>query len=160
MLAFTIRRAEASDLPDLGRLGASLMAVHHGFDPRRFMAPGDRPEDGYASFLGSQLQDEDAAVFVAVRDGRVAGYVYAGLEPLSWKELRDAAGFVHDVIVASDSRGLGIASALMEAALVWLKSRGAPRAILWTATANASAQAVFDQLGFRRTMIEMVRELD
>ena len=29
----------------------------------------------------------------------VVGYVYAGLEPQSWKELREACGFIHDVAV-------------------------------------------------------------
>ena len=34
----------------------------------------------------------------------MVGYVYAGLEPLSWKELRDAAGFIHDVVVEESDR--------------------------------------------------------
>ena len=64
------------------------------------------------------------------------GYVYAGLEPQSWKELREAAGFVHDVVVTDDARRAGVATALMDAALAWLKSRGAPRVMLWTAEPN------------------------
>jgi hypothetical protein len=34
------------------------------------------------------------------------GYIYAGLEPLSWKELRDEAGFIHDVVLAEEARRL------------------------------------------------------
>ena len=63
------------------------------FDPQRFMAPRGDPEAGYAWFLGSQLKEDDVAVFVAERAGVVIGYVYAGMEPQSWKELREAAGF-------------------------------------------------------------------
>ena len=33
-----------------------------------------------------------------------------------------------------------------------------PRVVLWTAEKNPAAQALFEQLGFRRTMIEMTRE--
>jgi len=33
-----------------------------------------------------------------------------------------------------------------------------PRAVLWTAEKNPPAQALFEQLGFRRTMIEITRE--
>src|SRR6185436_14220113 len=65
----TIRRAEARDLPVLGRLGALLMRTHYDFDPQRFMDPGTDPAGGYAWFLGKQLKDDDAVIFVAEQDG-------------------------------------------------------------------------------------------
>jgi GNAT superfamily N-acetyltransferase len=159
MAAIAIRRALVDDAPALGRMGAQLMRVHYGFDPLRFLDPGHRPEAGYASFLRHQLQDDDQAVFVAEKDGAIVGYVYAGVEPLSWKELRDRAGFVHDVVVIEDERRGGVATALMAAAIDWLTLQHVPRVMLWTAHKNAAAQALFEQLGFRRTMVEMTREL-
>ena len=155
----TIRLATSADLPALGRLGATLMRTHHDFDAQRFMDPGTDPADGYAWFLGRQLKDDDVVIFVAEQQGEVIGYVYAGLEPISWKELRDACGFVHDVVVDERARRSGTASALIEAAVGWLRERGAPRVMLWTAEQNAGAQQLFARLGFRRTMIEMTKEL-
>ena len=157
--SFVIRRATAADLPALGKLGASLLRAHYAFDPQRFMAPHGDPEAGYGWFLGTQLKEEDVAVFVAERSGHAIGYVYAGMEPQSWKELREAAGFVHDVVVAPEAQRSGVASALVESACEWLRSIGAPRVVLWTAEKNAPAQRLFTRLGFRRTMIEMTREL-
>ena len=157
--AVVIRRATTADLPALGKLGASLLRTHYGFDPQRFMAPRGDPESGYAWFLGSQLKEDDVAVFVAERSGDVIGYVYAGMEPQSWKELREKAGFIHDVVVAPEAQRTGVASALVESACEWLQSIGAPRVVLWTAEKNDSAQRLFTRLGFRRTMIEMTREL-
>jgi len=156
----TIRRGTTADLPALGVLGASLLRAHYAFDPQRFMAPHGDTESGYGWFLGTQLTEDDVAVFVAERAGRVVGYVYAGLEPQSWKELREAAGFIHDVVVAPEAQRLGVASALIDTACDWFRSIGAPRVILWTAEKNAAAQGLFARLGFRRTMIEMTRELD
>lgn len=158
-MAPTIRPAVEGDLDALGRLGAMLMRAHHAFDPARFMSPGENPEKGYAWFLGTQLGRADAAVLVAERDGVVIGYVYAGREPLSWKELRDAAGFIHDIAVDESARGAGVASALIEAAIDWLRTEGAPRVLLWSAEQNTVAQRVFAARGFRRTMVEMTREL-
>ena len=87
-----VRRATESDLPTLGRLGGLLMRTHYEFDSKRFLDPGTHPEEGYAWFLGGQLKDDaNVVVLVAEREGSVVGYVYAGLEPISWKELRDAA---------------------------------------------------------------------
>jgi ribosomal protein S18 acetylase RimI-like enzyme len=153
-----IRLAERRDLPTLGRLGAVLVRGHHAFDPDRFMAPDPDIEDGYAWFLGTQLEEAEVVIYVAEQDGAVVGYVYAGLEPQSWKELRDPAGFIHDVVVDEAARGQGIASRLLETAAIWLEEHGAPRVMLWTAQKNGGAQRLFERAGFRRTMIEMTRE--
>jgi ribosomal protein S18 acetylase RimI-like enzyme len=156
---FLVRPARPPDTPALGRLGALLLRTHHAFDPLRFMAPGSDPEGGYAWFLGTQMGADDVMVYVAERDGRVIGYVYASLEPQSWKELREPAGFLHDVAVEEGERQRGVAAALVDAALEWLRGKGAPRVLLWTAAQNERAQRLFARLGFRITMVEMTREL-
>lgn len=160
MSNITIRRATRSDLPALGRMGALLMRTHFAFDQKRFLEPGDNAEEGYAWFLGEQLNDDvNAIVLVAEVDGDVIGYVYAALEPISWKELRDACGFIHDILVEERGRRHGVATTLMNAAMTWLKAQGAPRVVLGTAEQNEGAQRLFARLGFRRTMVEMTREL-
>ena len=157
--AIAIRKATDADLPALGRLGALLLRTHYQFDPQRFMAPGSDPKGGYAWFLGTQLREEDVVVLVAEQRASVVGYVYAGLEPQSWKELREACGFIHDVVVDEHGRRAGVATALMDAAVDWLRQHGAPRVVLWTAEYNEGAHRLFERLGFRRTMVEMTREL-
>ena len=154
-----IRRATKADLPALVRLGALLVRTHHEFDRNRFMEPRPGAEDGYAWFLGTQLAQDDAVILVAERAGEVLGYVYAGIEPLSWKELRDEAGFIHDIVVDERGRRTGLAAALIQRAIDWLRERGMPRVILWTADPNTAAQQLFTRLGFRRTMVEMTIEL-
>ena len=155
----TIRRATKDDLPALGNLGALLMRTHYEFDPQRFMSPGGNPREGYAWFLGTQLEEADVVVLVAERHGSVVGYLYAGLEPQSWKELRDACGFIHDVVVDERARHGGVATQLIAAASEWLREHGAPRVVLWTAHRNEGAQRLFESVGFRRTMVEMTMEL-
>src|SRR6187549_2960184 len=107
MSDYTIRKATPADLPALGRLGALLMRVHYDFDRNRFLPPGDDAAGGYSWFLGTQLGRDDTLVLVGERDGQVLGYVYAAIEPRNWKELRDEAGFVHDVVVDEGGRRTG-----------------------------------------------------
>jgi GNAT superfamily N-acetyltransferase len=159
MTNLIVRSAVSADLPILGRLGAALMRTHHGFDPRRFLSPGEDPEAGYAMFLRTQLSAADSIVLVAERDGEILGYVYAGIEPHSWKELRDEAGFIHDVLVVESARRDHVATALIGAAIEWLEDRGMPRVVIWTAEPNQPAQRLFTAFGFRRTMVEMTKEL-
>ena len=158
-VAFTIRRAAEADAAALGHLGALLWRTHHQWDARRFTTPSPNAEADYSAFLVSQLSDENGAVFVAEHSGAVIGYAYAGLEPGSFKELRDPCGYVHDVAVLEEGRRRGVATAFIKAAAEWLDAKGAPRVVIWTAKQNVAAQRLFERLGFRRTMIEMTREL-
>lgn len=157
--AIIIRRADRRDLPALGVLGASLMRLHYGFNPQRFMAPGDHPEQGYAQFLDAQLADPAMLVLVAERGGDIVGYIYAGIEPQSFKELRERAGYIHDILVTDAARGAGVGPRLLETAVAWLREQGVPRVLLWTAAPNDKARTLFAAHGFSPTMVEMTREL-
>jgi ribosomal protein S18 acetylase RimI-like enzyme len=154
-----VRAATDEDVPALARLGASLVRQHVAFDARRFVSLAE-PEATYADFLRAEMRHEDAVVFVAERAGAVVGYAFASIEPPSMKELRDTAGFIHDVLVDQSARQASIGTALVDAAIGWLRERGAERAMLWTAVQNAGAQRLFTRLGFRPTMVEMTRDLN
>jgi ribosomal protein S18 acetylase RimI-like enzyme len=155
-----IRPAAPADLASVGRLGALLVRLHHDFDPERFISATSRTEQGYASFLGTQLQDASVVVFVAEQDGHVLGYTYAGVEGFDYMSLRGPAGVLYDIVVDPAHRGHGVGRALLDATLAALDARGAPRVVLSTAERNEPAQRLFVRAGFRRTMIEMTRELD
>ena len=135
------------------------MQTHYTFDQRRFLEPTHGDAAGYAQFLGSQLDDKDAVVLVADHHGDIVGYVYAAIEPLSWKELRDECGFIHDLLVADRARHSGVGTDLLNAAIEWLRERGMPRVVLGTAAQNETARRLFEQRGFRSTMVEMTLEL-
>ena len=134
--------------------------MHHDFDPQRFMAPTLRTETGYGSFLVSQLDDPNIVVLVAEREGEVLGYTYAGVEGPDYMSLRGPAGVLYDIVVDPSYRRQGVGRILVDATLDALKTRGAPRVVLSTAERNVAAQRLFDRAGFRRTMIEMTRELN
>ena len=144
----------------IGKLGALLVRTHHDFDPLRFLAATSQTEHGYGSYLGSQLDKPNIVILVAERDGNVVGYTYAGVEGNDYMALRGPAGVLYDIVVDPAYRQQGIGRMLLDATLDALKTRGAPRAILSTADKNEAAQHLFDRAGFRRTMIEMTRELD
>ena len=155
-----IRTATRADIDALGRLGALLMTVHYDFDRRRFLEPTEGSAEGYGDYLVSQLDDKDSVIFVAELDGKVVGYCYCVIEPLSWKELRDVAGFISDLALDPRARRLGAGTQLVDAAIGWFRERKLARAMLWTSTHNDPAQQLFRRAGFRPTMIEMTLDLD
>ncbi len=143
----------------MGALGAMLVKEHHDFDSRRFIAPLPKLPERYGQFLSSQIDRPERIVLIADDEGEVVGYAYAGLEGNDYMALRGPAGVLYDLVVDPGHRRRGIGTLLMEAALEALKDLGAPRALLFTAEKNCGAQTMFERAGFRRTMIEMTREL-
>jgi ribosomal protein S18 acetylase RimI-like enzyme len=154
-----IRPATPEDLQAIGRLGALLVRTHHDFDPERFMAASGQTEQGYASFLGSQLPRKDVIVLVAEQDGGVVGYSYSGIEGRDYMSLRGPAGVLHDIVVDLPHRGRGVGKLLLDATLEALAARGVPQIVLSTAVPNEAARRLFARAGFRETMVEMTREV-
>jgi ribosomal protein S18 acetylase RimI-like enzyme len=155
----SIRPATPADIPAIGKLGALLVRTHYDFDPQRFMAATPETEARYGSFLGSQLHDTKIIILVADKDGDAIGYTYAGVEGNDYMALRGPAGVVYDIIVDPVHRRQGIGRMLLDATIDALRAKGSPRVVLSTAERNVSAQHLFESTGFRRTMIEMTREL-
>lgn len=148
-----------ADLAVIGRLGALLVKTHHDFDTKRFISATPQTEQGYASFLGRQLDDPKTLILVAEEDGEVVAYTYAGVEGYDYMSLRGPAGVLYDIVVDPAHRGRGLGRMLLDATLAELERRGAAQVVLSTAEQNEPAQRLFARAGFRRTMIEMTRDL-
>ena len=156
----TIRRATSADLPRLGRLGALLVEAHRAFDERRCLPTRDRTPTDYAAFLVRQLADPHVIVLVADDHEDVVGYTYATIEGFDYMALRGPAGVIQDIIVDPNYHGRGIGRQLLNGVLDALSAGGATQVVLSTAERSEAAQPLFASAGFRRTMVEMTRELE
>ena len=157
--SLAVRSATTADLPALGRLGALLVRTHHELDSARFIAASPRTEQGYASWLGSQLANPQVIILAAAQNDDVLGYSYSEIEGPDYMSLRGSAGVLHDIVVDPAQRRNGVGRKLLEATLEALAQRGAPQVVLWTAALNEAAQRLFASAGFRPTMVEMTRKL-
>jgi ribosomal protein S18 acetylase RimI-like enzyme len=158
MSEIEIRPARPEDAPALGRMGATLARLHQRMDPQRFFAsPG--MEEGYASWLARELRSRKAVVLAAVARSRgreqLLGYAYGRLEGRDWNTLRDPCGVGVDLYVAPRARRRGAGRLLLEALLRELARRGAPQVVIQVAARNDRALAMFEGMGFRRTMVEL-----
>lgn len=104
-------------------------------------APIDR-EARRARFL-QQLDAEGAASFVAVADGRLVG----SLSVVMCHGIDAGVGDL-GMLVAADSRGRGVGSALMEAGLGWARTAGAHKVALTLWPHNHAARALYAKFGF------------
>jgi ribosomal protein S18 acetylase RimI-like enzyme len=160
-----LRPAREDDRADLGRMAGALVRMHHAFDPQRFLLIENRPnggtlEEGYGGWLVRESGNPRAIVVVAIREEKIVGYAYATLQDRDWMLLLDACGALQDIWVDEPARRAGVAKMLMEDVCRRFAEMGTPRVVLSTAAKNEGAQKFFEAMGFRRTMIEMTRELE
>ena len=153
-----LRPATRTDLPAIGRLGALLVRLHYEYDPERFIAVTPQTEQGYAGYVGTQMDKANVVVLVAELQGEVVGYAWGAVEGFDYMALRGPAGLLYDIVVDPARRGVGVGRMLLDATLAALTARGAPRVVLSTAARNEGAQRLFARAGFRATMVEMTRE--
>lgn len=158
MSEIEIRAARPEDAPALGRMGATLARLHHRMDPRRFFASRGMDE-GYGSWLARELASRKAVVLAAVTRSRgreqIVGYAYGRLEGRDWNTLRDACGVGVDLYVVPRARRRGTGRLLLDALVDELGRRGAPSVVIHVAARNRRALAMFEAMGFRRTMVEL-----
>jgi GNAT superfamily N-acetyltransferase len=99
-----------------------------------------------ASRLFLPQDSPDAAVFVAVMDGRVVGFVEVLLRgPPEQPSMIEppVLGYVRELGVSEDARGTGIGSQLMQAAEKWARLAGAQAMMVDTGAKNSQAQRFY-----------------
>ena len=136
-----IRRAEAGDLPAL--VDIYNYEVVHGiatFDTEPVALAARR------TWLEAHNRDNHP-LFVAVRNGAVAGYV--SLSTFSAKPAYDGTVEV-SLYVAPEQRGAGVGRALLEYIVAWARADARTHALISIITAgNAVSLRLHERLGFR-----------
>ena len=143
-----------------------VLATEVGGDRHRVLAV-DRDAEALRELDGvpgveTRVLDLEAGAWplAGERFGAIVGYAYGRLEGADWNLLLAEHGALHDVWVEPEARRAGVARRLVTDTCARLTRLGAPRVLLHSAWQNIEAHALFERLGFRRTMVEMTREAD
>ncbi|MBX6422651.1 GNAT family N-acetyltransferase [Thermosulfurimonas sp. F29] len=89
-----------------------------------------------------------------LRHARGAFWIaWSGEKPVGFLALEelDPVPEIHEIVVAPEWQGRGLAERLMEEALAYLRQRGWRRVALWVGEYNFRAQRFYRRLGFRIT---------
>jgi GNAT superfamily N-acetyltransferase len=89
---------------------------------------------------GVERVSDDARVWVAERNGTIIGLVVSSSE--------EGTAELRDLYVVPEVWGSGVAAALNETALDWMRRR-ANEAILWVGEGNARARGFYEREGWR-----------
>jgi len=94
-------------------------------------------------FFRQEMQVECARSFLAVVDGRIAGYILFWLLP--------GAIDIHNIAVHSDFRRRGLGRRLLEQVMLEARGRASSRITLEVRKSNLPAQKLYESMGFAVT---------
>lgn len=107
-----------------------------------------------------QFENEGVVIYVAVKDGRLVGYVSAERSDTAPVFQRGMAVNIGELYVIESRRGEGVASDLMDYAEQWAAERGAEHVTLSVNRANESARALYRGRGYNVRRYKMDKTIN
>ncbi|HLY64561.1 MAG TPA: GNAT family N-acetyltransferase [Chloroflexota bacterium] len=154
-----VRPATAADIPRVLPLVEKTYLFHDALDRARFGAiPGGAEK--YHGWLSRLVDSDDGVFLVAELDGRLAGFTIGVMQSDARIYKVQRIGFIHDLWVDEDVRRQGIARELVSKAIARFEALGAEQVRLDTAGSNEVARTLFTSLGFRPSVVEMLKGAD
>lgn len=154
-----IRMAEEKDIPGILSLLLQVGDVHYRMRPDIFREGAQKYD--HAALL-CLLQDQTRPIYVADREGAVAGYAFCVLksQPENSVMLARQEFYIDDLCVDESCRGQGIATRLYRHVCAAAKEKGCDYVTLNVWHGNGSALAFYEKMGLRprNTMMELPLE--
>ena len=151
-----VRSALPEDYEDVARLNRAVQSLHLDRYPSLFKEPSDSTltREAYSGWL------ESGCVFVAIEDGRVAGYLQARVVEREETPYRHAGRilYVDQLCVASTSQLRGHGGELLEAAKQRSRDLAISRIELDTWALNREARGFLEAEGFEEMVIRLARD--
>ncbi len=159
-----IRKATLKDLPVI----MSHLKKSRGYHNKIIAKSANRKfieklrEDAairHRKFIKGHILSRNGVVFIAEKDGKVAGSLLAFV----MKNIRifkiAKLGYVSDLFVKREFRGGGIGKALLEKTLEWFRKKGLKFASLKVNSVNSKAHSFYLKEGFSDFKVEMRKKL-
>ena len=141
-----VRRATIADLETVIELRIALLREYADHPIYGRLRP-DADVQARPVFL-QQLAGPDQAIFLAARNGGIAGIARCVDSKGSPLLTPDRYCYVTSVYVKPDDRRHGVLSALMEHVEAWARGRGLTEMRLHNSTMNPGTRAAWERLGF------------
>ena len=140
-MTLKLLRADASSLDQV----AGLFDAYRGF----YGQPANLPQS--RQFLAERLARDESVIFYAQDEsGQALGFVQ--LYPSFSSIDAHRTWLLSDLFTASQARGRGVGTLLMNAAREFALATGAKGLVLETATDNHTAQRLYESLGYVRDL--------
>lgn len=154
-----MRRAQASDIPDIQRLLVQVCTVHAEGRPDLFQAGGTKYT---ADELEEIIADDGRPIFVCVgEDGCVLGYAFCVIEDFTQDTARMHVRslYIDDICVDEAARGRHVGSTVYNYVIDWAREQGFYNVTLNVWSCNPGAQRFYEAMGMKPFKIGMEQVL-
>lgn len=152
-----VRRAALHELDRVAALWTAITHHHAPLDPVfRMRADAD---GAVRELLGQIHRDAHSAIFVVDDAGDLPGMCIVRIDSAPPIMVEDERGEITDLGVRPEARRRGLATALVDAALAWVRECGVERVEVHVAKANAEGQAFWRARGFGDLMDVLQKRL-
>src|SRR5262245_54513831 len=151
-MSFSIRPFRPDDLARVCAItveGFDGVSIDRNIEGRFGPVGGRGWADRKARDVTFDCEVQPDGIFVAEAGGVVVGYVTCRLDEFA------RIGRIPNLAVSADHRGQGIATALIQVALDWMRDRGMAMAKIETLVQNERGQSLYPKLGF----VEVARQI-
>jgi len=155
-----VRAACSGDVEALVHLRLEKGRVHVLLDPTVYRVPD--PAKVREHFVAVLAEDDPAsALLVAVVDNAVHGLAEIALdpEPPAHQILEPLPSAHVHLVVAQQTRGLGLGAALAEAAQAWAAARGVRQLVAGIQSDNRPALRFYGSRGYRDNAVVRIKDL-
>lgn len=140
-----IRQALLVDVPEIVALWNTLQEASAQYETR--LKSNERAAEWFAKHVIEQLDNTDAAIFVALQSDFIVGYIFGRIHRRPTLVTGDC-GYIADLCVGDGYRGRGIGRKLFETLQLWFRARGLQAIEVQVVRANPASQAFWRKMGF------------
>jgi GNAT superfamily N-acetyltransferase len=159
MTGFTIREARPEDQPALLSFIVGLQAYEHQFEPDRRIDPA--VAEDYFAVLTKRVAEHQGRIFVAETNGKAIGWAVFVVEQNAIYVVEDERtyGYVAELFVNEEARGLGIGQALIAACEAEGRALGLKLMMIGVLAGNKRTASIYAQAGYSPYATELRKYL-
>jgi GNAT superfamily N-acetyltransferase len=140
---FVIRQFAADEWQEYRRLRLSALADSPDAFGSTLAAEQALPDALWEERLRAGVDSADDCPLLALADDEAAGLVWGKIDPV-----HPSVAHTYQMWVAPTHRHLGIGGAILEALIVWARSRNAKQVVLSVTCGDSPARRLYDRVGF------------
>ena len=149
MREILLRPARLEDLDILLEFEQGVILAERPFEPTL------KPEHIHYYDIRQMIQSEDIALLVALIEDEIVGSGYARIEKAKPFQNHDYYAYLGFMYVKPEYRGKGINQKILEALILWARSKKIDEIRLDVFHENLPAVSAYEKAGFKKLLVKM-----
>lgn len=142
-----IRTCKKEDLKEIKKIFLEFIEIHKSKDP--IFTKIKKAPEMFGDFLTENMQKDSSCVYVAEKNGKIAGYALAYIQERPPLYVKTIYGYVDNIGVAEKFQRQGVGEALFLEIKNWFKSKEIDRLELFVHVQNEKSTSFWKKMGFK-----------